>query len=174
MGTRENDLMAQIESAFGDVPYPGDDDLTDASSYGDEPSLLIETFRGKTDWRQLSGEFLSRAVDGSALGFFSYSALHFYIPAYLMADIRDELSISPHVRLTWSLTPQSEGQKIAKVWGGGTMGERARQCFDRFNEAQVRAVIAYLKWKLDRYDDLCIGQALESYWHPRERALHVR
>ena len=171
MGECEDVLLKMIEAAFSDVEYPGDDHITD-STYGEEPAALIAEFRGKTDWRLLSASFLDQAPDGSgsALSFFSDVALMFYLPAYLMADVRGELSLaSPEVRLCWSLTPQSEGQKVAKVWGGGTMGERARSCFDQFDTRQVEAVVEYLKWKLESfgYEDPTITQALGHYWLKR-------
>lgn len=162
-------LLARIKAAFDDVQYPGDDELTN-STYGDEPAALIADFRGKTDWHVLSADFLDRAGEGDALSFFSDAALHFYLPAYLMADVRGELSQAlPENRLTTFLTPQSEGQKLAKSWGGGTMGEHARRCFHRFNAKQVSVVIEYLTWKLNSlgYDDATIIQALENYWRPR-------
>src|SRR5690348_13594133 len=164
---REAALLAKIEATFSGVPHPGDDGLTD--SVGEGPAALTEQFRGRTDWRDLSADFLDRACDGSALAFFSDAALQFYLPAYLMADVHGALSLaSPEVRLTWSLTAQSEPQRLAKAWGGGTMGERARRCFDRFNRGQVSAVVDYLKWKLDCVgDDPCISEALERYWLPR-------
>jgi hypothetical protein len=169
MGEREQKLLARIAAAFSNVPYPGDDDLTN-SSYGEEPEALIAEFRGQTEWRELSPDFLDRACWGSALSFFSDAALRFYLPAYLMADIRGELSmVAPTVRLTAFLTPQDEGQKLAKVFGGGTMGESARRCFDTFDTQQVVAVIEYLSWRLDEgdIDSLTIAQALENYWLKR-------
>jgi hypothetical protein len=174
MSAREEELLAKIEAAFSNVEYPGDDDLTDSPSYGDEPTALIAEFRGKTDWRELSATLLDRACGGSALGFFSNAALRFYLPAYLMADVRGGLSLSsPEVTLTWSLTPQSEGERIAAAWGGGTMGERARRCFDAFDARQVAVVIDYLAWKLERLGgyDPCITQALEDYWLKRASSI---
>ncbi len=84
-----NALIQKIEQAFANVEYSGDDNLTD-STYGEEPAALIEDFRGKTDWRALDPAFLNQAPDGwgTALSFFSADALRFYLPAYLIADIR--------------------------------------------------------------------------------------
>lgn len=165
------DLIAKIEQAFADVAYPGDDDLT-RSTYGEEPAALINAFRGKTDWRALTPEFLNQAPDGwgSAISFFSDNALRFYLPAYLIADIRGDLeSCDPAVRLCSALTPQGARQKISKTWGGGTMGERAKATFDAFSAAQVAAVIAYLQWKLETSNsaDPTIEQALAAYWLKR-------
>lgn len=166
------ELIAKITQAFAGVKYPGDDDLT-KSTYGDEPLALVSEFSGKTDWRRLDASFLDQAPDGwgSALSFFSPNALRFYLPAYLIADLRGELaSADPAFRLCSNLTPQGEGKKIAKVWGGGTMGERARSEFDQYDRRQVSAIIAYLKWKLesDACDDLTIRQSLDYYWLKRE------
>lgn len=166
------ELIDLIERAFADVEYPGDDDLTD-STYGEEPAALVKDFSGKTDRRKLDAAFLNQAPDGwgTALSFFSGRALHFYLPIYLIADIRGELEgPDPVSRLCSSLTPLGGTQKIAQIWGGGTMGERARANFAKFSNAQVSAVVAYLRWKLGTKDghDITIEQALENYWLKRD------
>ena len=166
-----NELITRIEQAFTDVDYPGDEDLTD-STYGEEPAALVVDFKGKDDWRVLDSDFLDQAPDGwaSALSFFSRNALKFYLPAYMIADIRGELmSADPAFRLCMSLTPLGGKQKIAKMWGGGTMGERARAEFDTYDARKVSVIVDYLWWKLDSiggYDEF-IEQALENYWLAR-------
>lgn len=167
-----NELIGKIEQAFADVGYPGDDDLTD-STYGEEPAALVEDFTGRTSWQDIDVAFLNQAPDGwgSALAFFSARALRFYLPAYLIADIRGELNCQdPVTRLCSSVTPSGASRKIAKKWGGGTMGERARADFAGFNAAQVSAVVAYLLWKLEASGgkDPTIEQALENYWLERD------
>lgn len=167
-------LISRIEQAFADVSYPGDDDLTD-SVYGEEPAALIEEFRGKVDWRSLNAEFLDQAPDGwgTALSFFSPNALRFYLPAYMIADIRGQLSTSdPAYRLCTSLTPLGGKQKIAKMWGGGTMGERARAEFDIYDAQKVSVIVAYLWWKLESLGghDEIVEQALENYWLTRDNS----
>ncbi len=167
------ELIDRIERAFAQVPYPGDLHLTD-STYGEEPADLEIEFRGKTDWRVLSADFLSQAPNGwgTALSFFSDAALHFYLPAYLIADLRDELdsASTPDGRLCFYVSPLTAPQKIARAFGGGTMGERIRAGFDRFDAPQVAVIVAYLWWKLDSCGgyDPTIEQALEDYWLPRE------
>lgn len=169
-------LIAQIEQAFADVVYPGDAALTD-STYGEEPAALQRDFQGKDDWRGLTADFLDQAPEawGSALSFFSDRALVFYLPAYLMADVRGELArVTPEFRLCWAVTPQAETHKLAKCWGGGTIGARSRQGFALFSAAQVDAIVAYLWWKLvaSGGDDLIITQALENYWLERAEQGH--
>lgn len=167
MALPRDELIAKIEQAFADVAYPGDDDLTD-STYGEEPAALVRDFRGKTDWRRLDATFLDQAPEGwgTAVSFFSANALRFYLPAYMIADIRGQLARDPVSRLCSSVTPIGEQQKIAKIWGGGTMGERARADFARFSAEQVAAIVSYLWWKLESSDgyDPTIEQALENYW----------
>ena len=168
---RETELIARIVEAFADVPYPGDDALTD-SSYGEEPAALRKAFRGRDDWRALDAAFLDQAPDGwaSALAFFSAPALRFYLPAYLVADIEGGLSSAdPLSRLCTFVTPQGGARRVAAAWGGGTMGERARADFAAFTAAEVGAVVAYLWWRLasDGHDPV-IEQALEYYWLERE------
>lgn len=165
-----NDLIAKIEQAFADVAYPGDDRLTDSTD-GEEPAALEVAFRGQTDWRRLDAAFLDQAPDGwsSALSFFSDDAFRFY----LIADLRGELkSADPSSRLCWALTPQGGATRIAKAWGGGTMGERARAAFAACTAEQVSAIVEYLLWKLESVGgyDPTIEQALEAHWRKRDGA----
>lgn len=168
-------LLQQIEQAFDDVEYPGDDLLTD-STYGDEPEALKREFKDKNNWQTLDAKFLDQAPEGwsSALFFFSDQALLFYLPAYLLADIRGELSIvTPETRLTSFLTVPGAKTKIAKQWGGGTMEKRVRKGFALFTQQQVSATVTYLQWKLTQYsfEDMFIQPALDNYWLPREKEL---
>jgi hypothetical protein len=162
-------LIQTITRAFSPVPYPGDDALTD-SAYGEEPEALIRDFSGKTIWQDLSPEFLDQAPEGwgTALSFFSGAALQFYLPAYLIADIKGQLfTADPTGRLCISLTPLGGMKKIAKVWGGGTLGDYARRDFAFYDAQQVRAIVDYLWWRLESDDtggDMVIEQALENYW----------
>jgi len=169
-------LAKKIETAFADVQYPGDEDLT--TSFGEEAEALEAEFRGRTDWKALKPEFLNQAPDGwgSALSFFSAAALQFYLPAYLIADIKGKLDTADaSTRLCMFVTPQTENKKLAKVYGGGTLGEYARKEFERFSAPQVSAIVSYLWWKLenDGYNPT-IEQALENYWLEREFHLNEK
>ncbi len=169
--TAEAALIATIEAAFADVAHPGVDALTD-STYGEEPAALVAAFATLTERTQLDSAMLDLAPDGwaSALAFFSARALRFYLPAYLIADLRGELShCDPVTRLCVFVTPQAASQHLAAVHGGGTMGAHARADFAIFAPAEVRAIVAYLWWRLDRNSgDPIIEQALEYYWLERE------
>ena len=83
----------------------------------------------------------------------------------MIADINEQLNFNnPAKRLCWAVTPQSENKKIAEVFGCGTIGERAKACFEKFSEEERRAIVSYLKWKLVKDEnDLIIAQALKHY-----------
>src|SRR5881392_3931678 len=85
-------LRQEIRDAFARVEYPGDWCLI-GSLEGSEPALLAKEFKGKTDWRTLEASFIDQAPGGfgSALSFFSDEAFHFYLPAYLLADLGEQL-----------------------------------------------------------------------------------
>jgi hypothetical protein len=162
-------LKAQIETAFADVAYPGDHDLT-SSTYGEEPEALKREFKGKRNWRELDAKFLDQAPEAwrTALCFFSDRAFVFYLPAYLIADLQNQLlEVTVEFFLFYGLTSETANEKIAELWGGGTTGQAARRKYDQFDARQVAAIIAYLRWKLERQPDENILQALEGYWLAR-------
>src|SRR5690348_18165218 len=75
-------IKTLIQNAFTDMPYPGDDALV--RSAGDEPDEVVDLFRGRTDWRALSPDFVDRAgaASPSTLSFFSGGAFRLLLPAY--------------------------------------------------------------------------------------------
>ncbi|MBC7815175.1 MAG: hypothetical protein H7175_28715 [Burkholderiales bacterium] len=80
-------LIQHIETAFADVPYPGDANLTIKD--GDFFANVAETrrdFRGK-HWKDLSPEFIHEHP--SALNIFTRRAYHFYLPAYMIGILLD-------------------------------------------------------------------------------------
>ncbi|MGR8918897.1 MAG: DUF6714 family protein [Gammaproteobacteria bacterium] len=166
-------LADRIARAFADAAWPGDDRLTD-SRYGEEPAALVRDFRGRDDWTALDAAFLDQAPEGwsTAMAFFSGDALAFYLPAYLIADLRGGLvHTDPSLRLCVAVTPQAGARRIARHWGGGTLGEIAREEFARLSPAQVRVVVDYLWWKLEHESyNPTIEQALERYWLERAEA----
>jgi hypothetical protein len=165
------ELTEQIKIAFASVEYPGDNDITN-STYGAEPEALKREFTAKKDWRILDSKFLDQAPEGwrTALGFFSDRAFHFYLPAYLIADIRGDLTeVCPEFHLYYGITARNKNDKIAEIWGGGTVGSRARQRFDLFSKEQAAVIVDYLQWKLNIYEDQEIIQALDNYWLVRIR-----
>ena len=165
-------VAEQILSAFGSVQYPGDLCLR-RSSEGDEPFLVEDEFKGKTDWRVLEPEFLDQAPDGfsSALSFFSEEAFHFYLPAYLLADIRGELRrTTPVFYLTHGFDDSSRSQMVnSRRYGQTTWFDETSKRFAAFSPQQARAIVAYLLFKRqsDPWECERIDQSLKNYWNKK-------
>src|SRR5258707_15498197 len=165
-------VAEQIASAFVAVEYPGDWCLR-GSNEGDEPYLLEEEFKGKTDWHVLDPIFLDQAPGGygSALSFLSDEAFHFFLPAYMIADIQGQLERSnPVFHLTHGLDDSSPDQRInPRRFGQRTWLEHARHKFAIFSCDEASAIVAYLVFKResDDFERDRIDQALRNYWNER-------
>lgn len=170
--TSSTKLKDAIRDAFADVEFPGDWCLR-GSNEGDEPYLLEQEFKGKTDWRELDASFIDQAPGGfaSALSFFSDEAFHFYLPAYLIADIDGKLKQhDPSFQLTHGLDDQTRNTLVnPRRYGERTWYEASRHKHSMFNRKEVAAIVEYLKWRRDN-DDIgrkVIDQALANYWYQR-------
>ncbi len=165
-------IVAQITSAFSSVEYPGDWCLR-GSNEGEEPYLLEQEFKGKTDWRTIDPAFLDQAPDGygSALSFFSDEAFRFYWPAYMICDIRGQLEHSDPVHhLTHGLDDSSRCKRInPRRYGERTWFESARHKFAVFSREEAAAIVAYLLLRPDEdeFERQRIDEALKNYWYGR-------
>ena len=148
-------LKLHICEAFAHVEYPGDWCLR-GSNEGDEPYLLEQEFMGKKDWGSLDAKFIDRAPDGfgSALSFFSDAAFHFYLPAYLLADIDRLLEQHDSVfHFTYGLTNEERHQHInPRRYGERTWFDEATHKFAMFGRAESAAIVAYLRHKREESD----------------------
>ena len=89
MGMRRRDEVIDIiRQAFSAGEYPGDGFLQ-GSFDGCEPFEAVSRFQGQDKWETLDPALLD--ADPAAIGFFSEAAFRFYLPAYLIADLREEL-----------------------------------------------------------------------------------
>ena len=173
----KEELIAIIKEAFRHVDYPGDWCLR-RSSEGDEPYLLQEEFKGKDDWTALDAKFLEQAPDGfgTALSFLSDEAFHFYLPAYMICEVKGEFeSLDVWWYLCHGLKNSSQFEYInPKRYGNRTWYDAAVYKFSMFDENEVRAIIYFLEHHLEtENDDLLdsakntIKEALECYWYSR-------
>jgi hypothetical protein len=148
-------LKQQIETAFADVSYPGDEHLVDYPEDWEHVELL-EAFKGRP-WKELTYEVLAY----HSFNFLSAAGFHYYLPAYLfmaLDDFRDKL---PFI---------VDGLRRLKP------DERDRQwCVDRFsglNLSQRRAVRAFLEYVrdeptyewFDSHRAAEINQAIKDFW----------
>lgn len=173
--TKPEDLIKRIEQTFATASYPGDDRLR-GSDMGDEPYLLEQEFRGRDDWRALPAQFLDLAPDGfaSALSFFSDEAFRFYLPAYLVADLKGVLRhADPVFALTYGLYGPDRYAVINPRWHGDlTWWQAKRQRFDAFTPAQAQVILDYLHHILAAggrtdFERSQIVEAIDSYWRGR-------
>ena len=168
-------VKLQIRSAFASVEFPGDWCLR-GSNEGDEPFLLEQEFKGKTDWQALDPAFIDRAPDGfgSALSFFSDEAFRFYLPAYLIADIDGKLDMNtPLFHLTHGLTDETRGGLVnPRRYGERTWFDERGHRFAVFDREQARAIVSYLELKreTDEFQRDEIDQAIANYWSGRAEA----
>lgn len=165
-----DDLKAEIRAAFASVEYPGDDRLR-GNDQGDEPFDVERDFRGRTSWQELDPAFIDQSPGGlgSALSFLSDAAFHFYIAAYMVADIDGRLEHSdPLFHLTSNLGGSALSVRFRPT-DELTMHEAACVKFSVFTPAQCRAVDAYLCFRRDQEPEFesqvaKINEALYSYW----------
>ena len=167
-------LEAQIREAFASTPAPPPERLR-GSNDGDEPYLLEEEFRQVPDWRTLEAPFLDQAPDGygTALSFFSAEAFRYYLPAFLLADLRGLLQrADPLFHLWHGLTDDRREQPVnPRRFGAWTWSAAIAERFEGFTPREAAAIVAYLRYKA-AHDELGldrprIEQALTNYWLAR-------
>jgi hypothetical protein len=179
------DVLQMIRDAFGKNEYPGDAFLQ-GSTEGCEPYDEVAPFRGIAEWEKLEPGFLD--AHAAALSFFSEAGLRFFLPAYLIADVRGQLkSADP-------LTPLTHGFSDVEVkvtvnnrhfilrtgksellnprrYGAATFYDYAKYRLSIFTREEAQAIVAYLEYKRDldvrTPDRTRIDAALASYWNAR-------
>jgi hypothetical protein len=181
----EETVIEQIQSAFGANPYPGDRFLQ-GSLEGCEPFEEVGAFVGKTDWTQLNAAMLDQHY--CALGFFSEAGFRFFLPAYLIADLRGQLqtadpvfhlthgfvSTSIDVPVASKMFRRSTGGEVLlnpRRYGAMTWADYARQRLSVFPREEAQAIVVYLRWRRERndsdFDRPQIDAALDKFWAHR-------
>ncbi|MCB1139675.1 MAG: hypothetical protein KDK23_13005 [Leptospiraceae bacterium] len=169
-------VIAQIQQAFANSVYPGDDALIDSYAIRDDEVIAVEAaFQGQTDWSSLPAGLLEM---GDALSFLSDIGFHFFLPAFLIADLRSPLdNANPVFHLTWHFQDELKDslQKIARVfWPPDvdrqlTYNQWGERRFSHFSPDQCKAIVAYLAVKIDAdpFSKEEIEQALLNFWWAR-------
>ena len=172
MPTDKESLKELIKKTFVNAKYPGDNKLRN-SDMGNEPYLLEQEFRGKTDWQSLDPSFIDRSPDGfgTALSFFSDEAFRFYLPAFLIADIDDKLMIAqPVFYLHYGLDDESKVKYVnPRLYGNETWFELKQRQFSVFNKKEAESIVAYLRYILEsgrivEFQSKKVEEALNNYW----------
>jgi hypothetical protein len=180
-------LVEKIGNAFAGSKHPGRRFLQ-GSFEGCEPSEEVGPFEDMEDWRDVEAGFLDGHAN--ALSFFSEAGFRYFLPTYLIADLRGELQTAdPLFHLThgfsdWS-TEVPAGDRTLVVrhgrsafvnprrYGAMTSFDYARYRLSVFTREEAGAIVAYLEYKRDCDPDVidtaAIDAALESFWWERSR-----
>jgi hypothetical protein len=181
-------VIATICKAFEHTEYPGDAFLQ-GSHEGCEPAEEVGPFLGRSDWRGIEPDLLD--AHGGALCFFSEGGFRYFLPAYLVADLRGQLSrADPLFHLTHGfsdITVQAPTKTRVfllrsgkstfvnpRRYGALTFGDSARFRLSVFAREEAAAIVAYLTYKRD-HDPNGLGRgpieaALAGFWLERARA----
>ena len=178
-------VIEVIERAFGQVPHPGDAFLL-GSHDGGEPLEEVGAFRGLTDWHTPTPEFL----DGhyAVLSFLSEGGFRYFLPAFLVADVREALhTADPVFHLThgffdFATTHEIGGRAFTRRsgrsqfinprrYGATTFLDYARYRLSVFAREESAAIVTYLEYVRGlgsrATDREAIGRALEAFWRDR-------
>lgn len=178
-------VIKEIYKAFGQNEYPGDRFLQ-GSFEGCEPYEEIAPFKQMKDWQNIDSKLLDAHY--VALNFFSEAGLRFFLPAYLVADLREELQtaeplfvlvhgfseVSIEHQTPIGLFVRKTGRSTfinPKRYGTMTFYDYARWRLSVFSREEAQAIVAYLRYKreadLDNLHTAAIDAALNLYWLER-------
>jgi hypothetical protein len=150
-------LIGQIEAAFATRPYPGDENITccsyDKKNGGDfngpcsECVEMAEYFRGKS-WRELTAAELFQ--EGQCDALFTVAAYCYFLPAFLIAAIREPEEADVCVdKLAYRFGP-----KDGDDWGTS----RAAAIVAQLGAEERDATLTYFRFAMsleDDFDDYC-------------------
>ena len=180
-------LIEQIREAFRDTDHPGDAFLQ-GSQEGCEPAEITAPFKGVTHWTQIDPAILD--PNYTALSFFSEGGFRHFLPAFLIADLNDQLqTANPVFHLTNGFsdmvvkipTGSRVSQKVTgksafvnpRRYGAMTWHDYARSNLAIFTREEAGAIVAYLEWKRDAdphgLNRESIDAALDGFWRQRAK-----
>jgi hypothetical protein len=178
-------IIEHIRQAFHDTEHPGDA-FVQGSHEGCEPGESVAPFIAVTDWSQLDPMVLDANYD--ALSFFSEGGFRYFLPAYVIADLKDQLhTADPVFHLTNGFI-----DKVVKIpaeqriyektigksafinprrYGAMTWHDHARCRLSVFTREEAQAIVSYLEYKRDKdshgLNREAINAALDSFWRDR-------
>jgi hypothetical protein len=185
MSVDEADVIEVIDRAFANVPHPGDAFLL-GSHDGEEPLVEVGAFHGVRDWHTPTPEFLDTHY--TVLSFFSEGGFRYFLPAFLVADVRDALqTANPVFHLTHgfadTVSTHDVGGRVfirrsgrsqfinPRRYGAMTFLDYARCRLSVFSREESAAVVTYLTFirglEARETDREPIDRALEQFWRQR-------
>jgi hypothetical protein len=181
-------IIELVRHAFSETDHPGDRFLQ-GSREGEDSFEAVDPFRGCTDWSAVDAATLDENYD--ALSLLSEGGFRFFLPAYLIADLNDQLRTADPVfplagafRDAVVKIPVGDTvleRRIGKSallnprrYGAMTFEDYARFRLSVFTRHEAAAIVAYLEYRRDLPDAVDhedIEAALDLYW--RDRAAHA-
>ncbi len=179
------EVIEIVERAFEAVPHPGAAFLL-GSHDGEEPVEEVSAFHGMTDWHAPAPEFLDAHY--TVLSFFSEGGFRYFLPAFIVADVRDTLQTAdPVFHLThgfvdFTATHEIGGRAFSRKsgrsqfinprrYGAITFLDYSRYRLSVFAREESAAIVAYLEFirelEARATDHEPIDRALEEFWHER-------
>ena len=178
-------IIEHIRQAFHDTEHPGDA-FVQGSREGCEPGESVAPFIAVTDWSQLDPMVLDANYD--ALSFFSEGGFRYFLPAYVIADLKEQLhTADPVFHLANGFSDKvvkiPAGKRIYKKtigksafinprrYGAMTWHDHARCRLSVFTREEAQAIVSYLEYKRDKdshgLNREAINAALDSFWRDR-------
>jgi hypothetical protein len=178
-------VIERVRQAFADVEYPGASFLQ-GSFDGCEPTEAVAPFTRLTSWQGIDPTVLDDHAE--ALSFLSDGGFRFFLPAYLVADLRGELvRAEPAFHLTHGFQevtveiPTRGGVYRKKIggsafvnprrYGAMTVEDHARCRLAVFARAEAGAIVAYLEHRRDGDPEGLLAEqidpALGRFWRQR-------
>jgi hypothetical protein len=176
-------VVAAVYAGFQKTQFPGGSFLQ-GSFDGCEPAEEVGPFRSIEDWRLAEPAFLD--LHYCALSFFSEGGFRFFVPAYMVADVRGQLKTAdPAFHLTHGftvlnysttirgkpMTHRSGGDTLLnpRRYGAMTWEDHVRHRMSVFTREEVVAIIEYLMYRraADEFDQESIDTALDRFWRQR-------
>ena len=164
------ELLSQIEKAFGDLSKPEKNEIaSDTSGYHLECNQVAEYFAGKA-WREITAQLLwSEYIgDGSAcLSFMSPQAFVYYLPTYMTIAINEyEHADVIADSAIYALTPEKE-EDLKDWW---------KERISVLNSKQIICIISFTKYMLENHEDDYLEDSLNEthrfwvdYWNTNMR-----
>jgi hypothetical protein len=182
-----DEVIAVIEHGFSRTTRPSAAFLQ-GSFDGCEPAEAVAPFLDVQDWREIPATTLDAYY--TALSFFSEAGFRFFLPAFMVADVRDQLQTAdPVFHLTHGFRKISVDTPNGSVTSGGTTllnpkrygaitwDDHARFRLSVFTREESQAIVAYLMWRRDNAllaitrEEITV--ALDQFWIGRSETAPV-
>ena len=181
----KSQIINLIHKAFGRNEYPGDDYLL-GSTDGSEPFEEVQPFIGHTNWADVPVDILDH--HSGSLNFFSEAGYRFFLPAYLVADLKSQLERADpvfalvHGFSNLSVPHEIHGKEFIRKtgkdvfinpnrYGALTFEHYSRFRLSVFSREESRAIVKYLENKQEDseqgFERDQIAAALDSFWYER-------